>query len=184
MVAAARHGQAQRAVARRFGIGLGHLQYWLARTRGQRFNRWSWSNQSNAPRVHGRQTKTMCNADSWLCGVNCDKAIWDSLARRPSRTRCGPNVLTDGCRVCAPSDGSSSDTGLWMPCGVCVAVRRPQAGICRRWRRARRNWTPSMSSRVCPLEGGPRLDVLTTRALLGIGVRGVDERRPAGALAL
>jgi len=174
MVAAARRGQAQRAVARRFGIGPGHLQYWLARTRGQRLDRVDWSNQSNAPRAHGRQTKTSVHT-ILLCGVNCDKAIWDSLAHRPSRMRCGPNVLTDGCRVCAPSGGSSSDTGLWMPCGVCVAVHRPQAGICRRWRRARRNWTPSMSSRIC---AGRR--TATGRAHdprpLGIGVRGLDQR--------
>src|SRR5206468_2568640 len=57
MVAAVRRGQTQRAVARRFGVGLGHLQYWLARTRGQKLERVDWSDQSHAPRQQGRQTK-------------------------------------------------------------------------------------------------------------------------------
>src|ERR1017187_6437563 len=56
MVAAVRRGQTQRAVARRFGGGLGHLQYWLARTRGQKLDRVDWSDQSRAPRRQGRQT--------------------------------------------------------------------------------------------------------------------------------
>ena len=57
MVAAVRGGQTQRAVARRFGVGLGHLQYWLARTRGQKLAQVDWSDQSTAPRQQGRQTK-------------------------------------------------------------------------------------------------------------------------------
>src|SRR3990172_11461536 len=56
MVAAVRGGQAQRAVARRFSVSLGHLQYWLARTRGQKLARVDWSDQSCAPRQQGRQT--------------------------------------------------------------------------------------------------------------------------------
>ena len=56
MVAAVRHGQTQRAVARRFGVGLGHLQYWLARTHGQKLAQVDWSDQSCAPRLQGRQT--------------------------------------------------------------------------------------------------------------------------------
>jgi hypothetical protein len=44
-------------VARRFGVGLGHLQYWLARPRGQTLDRVDWADQSNAPRQQGRQTK-------------------------------------------------------------------------------------------------------------------------------
>ena len=56
MVAAVRRGQTHRAVARRFGVGLGHLQYWLARTRGQKLARVDWADQSHAPRRHGRQT--------------------------------------------------------------------------------------------------------------------------------
>ena len=56
MVAAVRCGQTQRGVARRFGVGLGHLQYWLARTRGQKLAQVDWSDQSHAPRQQGRQT--------------------------------------------------------------------------------------------------------------------------------
>ena len=57
MVAAVRSGQTQRAVARRFGVGLGHLQYWLARTHGQKLAAVDWTDQSTAPRQQGRQTK-------------------------------------------------------------------------------------------------------------------------------
>ena len=57
MVAAVRSGQTQRAVARRFGVGLGHLQYWLARTHGQKLAQVDWSDRSHAPRQQGRQIK-------------------------------------------------------------------------------------------------------------------------------
>ena len=56
MVLAVRRGQSQRAVARRFEVGLGHLQYWLARTRGEKLERVDWSDQSHAPHQQGRQT--------------------------------------------------------------------------------------------------------------------------------
>lgn len=167
MVAAARHGQAQRAVARRFGIGLGHLQYWLARTRGQRLDRVDWSNQSNAPRVHGRQTKTsvqrrvlalrreLRQSDLGFVGA---QAIQDAL-----RTECPhrrlPSLRTIG--------------RILKRHGALDAVRRvrrsaPPAG----W------YLPEVAAGTAeldafdviedlPLEGGPRLDVLTTRALWG-----------------
>ena len=57
MVLAVRRGQTQRRVARRFGVGLGHLQYWLARTHGQKLVPVDWSDQSHAPRLQGRQTQ-------------------------------------------------------------------------------------------------------------------------------
>lgn len=167
MVAAVRHGQAQRAVARRFGIGLGHLQYWLARTRGQRLDRVDWSNQSNAPRVHGRQTKTsvqrrilalrreLRQSDLGFVGA---QAIQDAL-----RTECPhrrlPSLRTIG--------------RILKRHGALDAVRRvrrsaPPAG----W------YLPEVAAGTAeldafdviedlPLEGGPRLDVLTTRALWG-----------------
>src|ERR1035438_1568429 len=59
MVVAVRRGQLQRVVARWFGVGLGHLQYWLARTRGQKLERVDWSDQSHAPRQQGRQTNVV-----------------------------------------------------------------------------------------------------------------------------
>ena len=167
MVAAVRRGQAQRAVARRFGIGLGHLQYWLARTRGQRLDRVDWSNQSNAPRAHGRQTKTsvqrrvlalrreLRQSDLGFVGA---QAIQDAL-----RTECPhrrlPSLRTIG--------------RILKRHGALDAVRRvrrsaPPAG----W------YLPEVAAGAAeldafdviedlPLEGGPRLDVLTTRALWG-----------------
>jgi transposase len=56
MALAVRRGQTQRVVARRFGVSLGHLQYWLARAHGQKLAQVDWSDQSTAPRQHGRQT--------------------------------------------------------------------------------------------------------------------------------
>lgn len=167
MVAAARCGQAQRAVARYFGIGLGHLQYWLARTRGQRLDRVDWSNQSNAPRAHGRQTKTsvqrrvlalrreLRQSDLGFVGA---QAIQDAL-----RTECPhrrlPSLRTIG--------------RILKRHGALDAVRHvrrsaPPAG----W------YLPEVAAGTAeldafdviedlPLEGGPRLDVLTTRALWG-----------------
>ncbi len=167
MVAAVRRGQPQRAVARRFGIGLGHLQYWLARTRGQRLDRVDWSNQSNAPRAHGRQTKTsvqrrvlalrreLRQSDLGFVGA---QAIQDAL-----RTECPhrrlPSLRTIG--------------RILKRHGALDAVRRvrrsaPPAG----W------YLPEVAAGTAeldafdviedlPLEGGPRLDVLTTRALWG-----------------
>lgn len=167
MVAAARRGQAQRAVARCFGIGLGHLQYWLARTRGQRMDRVDWSNQSNAPRAHGRQTKTgvqrrvldlrreLRQSDLGFVGA---QAIQDALrTERPDRRL--PSLRTIG--------------RILKRHGALDAVRRvrrsaPPAG----W------YLPEVAAGMAeldafdviedlPLEGGPRLDVLTTRALWG-----------------
>jgi hypothetical protein len=167
MVAAARRGQAQRAVARCFGIGLGHLQYWLARTRGQRLDRVDWSNQSNAPRVHGRQTKTsvqrrvldlrreLRQSDLGFVGA---QAIQDALrTERPDRRL--PSLRTIG--------------RILKRHGALDVVRRvrrsaPPAG----W------YLPAVAAGTAeldafdiiedlPLEGGPRLDVLTPRALWG-----------------
>jgi putative transposase len=167
MVAAARRGQAQRAVARCFGIGLGHLQYWLARTRGQRMDRVDWSNQSNAPRAHGRQTKTsvqrrvlalrreLRQSDLGFVGA---QAIQDAL-RTELPDRRLPSLRTIG--------------RILKRHGALDAVRRvrrsaPPAG----W------YLPEVAAGTAeldafdviedlPLEGGPRLDVLTTRALWG-----------------
>jgi len=167
MVAAARRGQAQRAVARRLGLAWDTCNTGWPAHEANDWIGWTGRSIQRSTALTDGKPRPVCNTESWLCGVNCDKAIWDSLAHRPSRMRCGPNVLTDGCRVCAPSGGSSSDTGLWMPCGVCVAVHRPQAGICRRWRRGTAELDAFDVIEDLPLEGGPRLDVLTTRALWG-----------------
>jgi putative transposase len=155
------------AAARRFGIGLGHLQYWLARTRGQRLDRVDWSNQSNAPRVHGRQTKTsvqrrvlalrreLRQSDLGFVGA---QAIQDALRTERPQQRL-PSLRTIG--------------RILKRHGALDAVRRmrrsaPPAG----W------YLPEVAAGMVeldafdviedlPLEGGPRLDVLTTRALWG-----------------
>jgi putative transposase len=54
MVAAVRRGHPQRAVARRFGVSLATVQYWIDRARGQRLDRVDWSDRSHAPRMPHR----------------------------------------------------------------------------------------------------------------------------------
>jgi len=51
MVAAARRGQPLRQVARRFGVALSTLQYWLRHAHGQRLDRVDWSDQPRGPRT-------------------------------------------------------------------------------------------------------------------------------------
>ena len=167
MVAAARRGQAQRAVARRFGIGLGHLQYWLARTRGQRLDRVDWSNQSNAPRAHGRQTKT---------SVQRRVLALRRELRQSDLGFVGAQAIQDALRIECPHRRLPSLRTIGRILkrhGALDAVRRvrrsaPPAG----W------YLPEVAAGTAeldafdviedlPLEGGPRLDVLTTRALWG-----------------
>lgn len=167
MVAVVRRGAAQRAVARRLGIGLGHLQYWLARTCGQHLDRVDWSDQSNAPRAHGRQIRDsvqrrvlalrreLRQGDLGFVGA---QAIRDALwAERPHGPL--PSLRTIG--------------RILKRHGALDAVRRvrrsaPPAG----W------YLPDVAAAQkeldafdviedLPLEGGPRLDVLTTRSLWG-----------------
>src|SRR3954449_9582116 len=49
MVAAARAGQTMRAVARRFGVGVATVAYWVGRAKGRRLDRVDWSDRSSAP---------------------------------------------------------------------------------------------------------------------------------------
>jgi putative transposase len=49
MVAAVRRGQALRAVASQFGVGVATVSYWIERARGQRLDRVDWSDRSRAP---------------------------------------------------------------------------------------------------------------------------------------
>ncbi len=167
MVAAVRRGQAHRAVARRFGIHLGHLQYWVARTRGQPLARVDWSDQSCAPRRQGRQTslalqrrvlalrQELRQGDLGFVGA---QAIRETLfAERPKSQL--PSLRTIG--------------RILKAYGALDAVRRvrrsaPPTG----W------YLPDVAAGTAeldafdviedlPLEAGPRLDVLTTRALWG-----------------
>jgi hypothetical protein len=167
MVAAVRGGQTQRAGARRFGVGLGHLQYWLARTRGQKLAVVDWSDQSRAPRQQGRQTRVslqrrvlalrreLRRGDLGFVGA---QAIRDVLAAERPRANI-PSLRTIG--------------RILKRHGALDAVRRvrraaPPAG----W------YLPDVAAgqveldafdviEDLPLEAGPRLDVLTTRALWG-----------------
>jgi len=54
MVAAVRRGHSQQAVARRFGVSLATVQYWVHRARGRRLDRVDWSDRSHAPRTPHR----------------------------------------------------------------------------------------------------------------------------------
>lgn len=167
MVLAVRRGQTQRAVARRFGVSLGHLQYWLARTRGQKLAQVDWTDQSTAPRRHGRQTpisrqrqvlslrQELRQGDLGFIGA---QAILDALrSGRPQGKL--PSLRTIG--------------RILKAHGALDGVRRvrrtsPPAG----W------YLPDVAAGTAeldafdviedlPLEAGPRLDVLTTRALWG-----------------
>src|SRR5579859_55803 len=167
MVSAVRRGQSQRAVARRFGVGLGHLQYWLARTGGQKLARVDWSDRSHAPLRQGRQTndslqrhivalrQELRRGDLGFVGA---QAIADALAATPGQDH-RPSLRTIG--------------RILKRHGALDVVRRvrraaPPAG----W------YLPDVAAggaeldafdviEDLPLEAGPRLDVLTTRALWG-----------------
>jgi hypothetical protein len=49
MVAAVRHGQPLRAVARAFSVGVATVAHWVERANGQRLDRVDWSDHSHAP---------------------------------------------------------------------------------------------------------------------------------------
>lgn len=167
MVAAVRRGQRQRAVARRYRVGLGHLQYWLARSRRQPLGQVDWSDRSRAPRQQARQTswavqrrilglrQELLRGDLGFIGA---QAIADALRAERPKTKL-PSVRTIG-RILKRQ-------------GALDAVRRvrrsaPPPG----W------YLPEVAAgraeldafdviEDLPLEAGPRLDVLTTRALWG-----------------
>lgn len=167
MVQAVRRGQSQRAVARRFKVGLGHLQYWLARTRGQKLGRVDWSDRSHAPLQQGRQTKPTLQRRilslrqqlrSDALGFVGAQAIADALATALPKSKL-PSLRTIG--------------RILKRHGALDAARRvrrsaPPPG----W------YLPDVASggaeldafdviEDLPLEAGPRLDVFTTRALWG-----------------
>jgi hypothetical protein len=167
MVAAVRRGQRQRDVARRLGIGLGHLQYWLARTHGQNLDQVDWADQSHAPRQHGWQTRVSLQrrmlalrrelrpGDLGFVGA---QAIHDALVSGRPKGKL-PGLRTIG-RILKRQ-------------GALDAVRpvrraAPPAG----W------YLPDVAAGTAeldafdviedlPLKAGPRLDVFTTRVLWG-----------------
>ena len=167
MVAAVRRGQAQRAVARCFGVHLGHLQYWLARTRGQKLARVDWTDQSTAPRRHGRQTNA--NLQRRVLALRRElrqghlgfigaQAIRDVLvAERPKAKLPSLRTLGRILKAHGALDGvrrvrrTAPPPGWYLP-----DVAAGQAEL-----------DAFDVIEDLPLEAGPRLDVLTTRALWG-----------------
>ena len=167
MVSAVRRSQTQRAVARRFGVGLGHLKYWLARTRGQKLAQVDWSDHSTVPRWQSRPTnvslqrrvlplrRELRQGDLGFIGA---QAIHDAL-RSGNPTGKLPSLRTIG--------------RILKAHGALDGVRRvrrasPPAG----W------YLPDVAAGKAeldafdviedlPLEAGPRMDVLTTRSLWG-----------------
>jgi transposase-like protein len=59
IVAAVLRGRSQRAVARRFGVGLGTVQRWVARASGQRLNRTCWTDRPHVPQRVARTSSTL-----------------------------------------------------------------------------------------------------------------------------
>ena len=167
VVAAVRGGQTQRAVARRFGVGLGHMQYWLARTRGQKLDQVDWSDQSTAPRQQGRQTKVSLQRRVLALRLEL---------RRGALGFVGAQATHDALRAERPK--------AKLPCLRTIGRILKRQGALDAVRRVRRaappaGWyLPDVAAggaeldafdviEDLPLEAGPRLDVLTTRARWG-----------------
>ena len=167
MVAAVRRGQTQRAVARRFGVSLGHLQYWLARTRGQKLAQVDWADQSTAPRRQGRQTavtlqrrvlalrQELQRGDLGFIGA---LAIREALgAERPKAKLPSLRTLGRILKAHGALDGvrrvrrASPPPGWYLPDVAAGKAELDAFDVIE----------------DLPLEAGPRLDVLTTRALWG-----------------
>ena len=167
MVLAVRGGHTQRAVARRFGGGLGHWPYGLARTHGQKLAAVDWTDQSTAPRQQGRQTTA-----TWQRRVLSLRQEW----RRGDRGFVGAQASQEALRVDRPKarlPGRRTRGRLLQAHGAWEGGRRgrraaPPAG----WSlpdgaagQAALDAFAGIADR--PLEAGPRLDGLTTRALWG-----------------
>jgi len=169
MVAAARRGQAQRAWPRRFGMAWTPA-IWLARHEAKDWIGWTVESIQRSTRSR-TATKTSVQRRSWLCGVNATKRSgirWRAAIQDALRTECPP----DGCRVLRTIGLILSSTrgfGCRAACASQCAARR--LVICRGWRRAGRNWTPSMSSRICRWKADRTGRAHDPRPL-GIGVRG------------
>ena len=184
MVVAVRRGQTQRSVARRFRVGLGHLQYWLTRTRGQKLAQVDWSDQSHAPRQQGRQTKVslqrrvlalrreLGQGDLGFVGA---QAIHDALlSERPKAKR--PSLRTLG--------------RILKAHGALDAVRRvrrtsPPAGLVSARRGCRNGGTGRVRChRRPPVGSRPQTGCVDDPGAVGIGLRSVGQCRAACAMAL
>ncbi len=58
MVAAVRRGHSQRSVARRFGVSLSTVQFWLKRAQAKRLDRVDWGDRPDGPRKPANRTPT------------------------------------------------------------------------------------------------------------------------------
>jgi hypothetical protein len=167
MVAAVRRGQTQRAVARRFRVALSHLQYWLARVGRRPLAQVDWRDQSPALHRQARQTSPVLERRivalrqqlrRGALGFIGAQAIHDALRGRRAATP-PPSVRTIGriLRRHGLLDGvrrvrrTAPPPGWYLPA---VAARRAELDA-------------FDVIEDLPLEAGPRLDVLTTRALWG-----------------
>ena len=167
MVAAVRRGQAQRAVARRFGISLGHLQHWLTRAHGRKLSDVEWTDRPCAPHQQARQTSTAIQRRVL--------ALRQEL-RLGHLGFIGAQAIYDALRLEVPKDqvpGVRTIGRILKAHGALDAVRRvrrvsPPPG----W------YLPEVAAgraeldafdviEDLPLEAGPRLDALTTRSLWG-----------------
>jgi hypothetical protein len=167
MVAAVRRGQAQRAVARRFRVSLGHLQHWLARAHGRKLSEVQWSDRSCAPHQQARQTSPGLQRRVLALrqelrlghlGFIGAQAIYDVLRRQvphdpvPSVRTIGRILKAHGALDAARRVRRvSPPPGWYLPA---VAAGRAELDA-------------FDVIEDLPLEAGPRLDVLTTRALWG-----------------
>lgn len=167
MVASVHRGQSQRAVARRFKVSLRAVQRWLARAAQHPLAQVDWSDRSRAPRQQAQQTAPALERrivalrqqlQHGALGFIGAQAIHDALLARRSKSA-PPSVRTIG--------------RILRRHGLLDDVRRvrraaPPPG----W------YLPDVAARRAeldafdviedlPLEAGPRLDVLTTRALWG-----------------
>ena len=169
MILAVRRGGAMRAVARRFGVGLSHLQFWAARARGKRLDRVVWSDRpagrrsSHGGRASSGVERAVCAARRTLaisplgeCGAAAIRAL---LRARTSRKFPVPSLRTIG--------------RILRRCGLLDArarVRRPPPP--RGW------YLPPLAARRAELDsfdlvegllikGGPPVEVLNVVSLHG-----------------
>lgn len=143
------------------------LQYWLARPHGQRLDRVDWSDQSTAPRAHGRQTREsvprrvltlrreLRQGDLGFVGA---QALHDALrserphGRLPSLRMIGRILKRHGALDAVRRVRRSAPPAGWYLPDVAAGQAELDA---------------FEVIENLPLEGGPRLDVLTSRALWG-----------------
>ena len=166
-MAAVRCGQSQRAVARRFGVGLSHWQYWLARTRSQQLERVDGADQSHAPRQQGRPTNVhgQRRVLAWRqelrpgdLGFGSAQAMAEALhagntkGQPPSRRTSGRMLKRHGALAAVRRVRRTAPPAGWYLPDVAAGTAELDA-------------FDVIEDRH--LEAGPRLDVLTTRALWG-----------------